>query len=148
MADMKPLVLLPLSLLTVSCIPPVPYAQQRPPYRNGEPYYPYGPGGHAPGTETGQFEPVPGGNSPPQPPPPVMPRPPSPRIDPDAEVADSESVPAPAPAPRPAYPDAKRTANPNQVISPYAPYNVIDVEGFRSGQLAKDPSNGKIFRVP
>jgi hypothetical protein len=34
------------------------------------------------------------------------------------------------------------------VLSPYAPYNVIDVQGFRSGQLAKDPSNGKIFRVP
>ncbi|MBC7979768.1 MAG: hypothetical protein H7Y36_04310 [Armatimonadetes bacterium] len=46
------------------------------------------------------------------------------------------------------YPVAERTDNPNQVLSPYAPYNVIDVEGFRSGQLAKDPSNGKIFRVP
>lgn len=46
------------------------------------------------------------------------------------------------------YPTAERTDNPNQVLSPYAPYNVIDVEGFRSGQLAKDPSNGKIFRVP
>jgi hypothetical protein len=56
--------------------------------------------------------------------------------------------PAPAPAPGPDYPTAKRTANPNQVISPYEPYNVIDVEGFRSGQLARDPSNQKIFRVP
>jgi len=46
------------------------------------------------------------------------------------------------------YPVAQKTANPNQVLSPYAPYNVIDVEGFRSGQLARDPSNGKIFRVP
>lgn len=46
------------------------------------------------------------------------------------------------------HPTAERTDNPNRVISPYAPYNVIDVEGFRSGQLAKDPSNGKIFRVP
>jgi hypothetical protein len=43
---------------------------------------------------------------------------------------------------------AERTDNPNRVLSPYAPYNVIDVEGFRSGQLAKDPSNGKIFRIP
>jgi hypothetical protein len=160
MADMKPLVLLPLSLLAVSCFPAEPYAQQRPPYRNGEPYYPYGPGGRSPGpnapgpyspgmggdTETGQFEPVPGRNGP-QPPPPVAPRPTSPRIDPDMDVADSEPPPS-APAPRPAYPDAKRTANPNQVISPYSPYNVIDVEGFKSGALAKDPSNGKIFRVP
>ena len=36
----------------------------------------------------------------------------------------------------------------DRVISPYSPYNVIDVKGFRSGQLAKDPSNGKIFRIP
>ena len=57
----------------------------------------------------------------------------------------------PQPEPRPTrarYPTAERTNNPNQVLSPYAPYNVIDVEGFRSGQLAKDPSNGKIFRIP
>ncbi|MCW1885224.1 hypothetical protein OKA04_10835 [Luteolibacter flavescens] len=163
---MKSLVLLPLSLLAVSCYPQVPYGQQRPPYRNGEPYYPYGPGGRAPGSynqgnyapddrggynsgsgsERGQFEPVPGGNRPPpvNPAPPVAPRPTSPRINPDVDVPDS----SPAPAPRPTYPDAKRTANPAQVISPYAPYNVIDVEGFKSGQLAKDPSNGKIFRVP
>ena len=46
------------------------------------------------------------------------------------------------------YPVAQRTANPNHVISPYSPFNVINVEGFRSGQLAKDPSNGKIFRIP
>lgn len=47
------------------------------------------------------------------------------------------------------YPYAERTSNPNRVISPYGPdYNVIDVSGFKSGQLAKDPSNGKIFRVP
>jgi hypothetical protein len=50
--------------------------------------------------------------------------------------------------PRDQYPLAERTDNPNRVLSPFAPYNVIDVEGFRSGQLAKDPSNGKIFRVP
>lgn len=152
MADMKSLVLLPLSLLAVSCFPAEPYAQQRPPYRNGEPYYPYGPGGRSPGTETGQFDPVPDGTRPPQPqpPPPVVPRgtnrPPSPRINPEMDVPDGPST--PAPAPRPTYPDARPTANPNQVISPYAPYNVIDVEGFKSGALAKDPSNGKIFRVP
>jgi hypothetical protein len=56
--------------------------------------------------------------------------------------------PAPPVPPRDQYPVAERTDNPNRVLSPYAPYNVIDVEGFRSGQLAKDPSNGKIFRVP
>jgi len=46
------------------------------------------------------------------------------------------------------YPAARSTDNPNEVISPYEPFNVIDVEGFRSGQLARDPSNQKIFRVP
>jgi hypothetical protein len=56
--------------------------------------------------------------------------------------------PAPPVTPREQYPVAERTDNPNRVLSPYAPYNVIDVQGFRSGQLAKDPSNGKIFRVP
>ncbi|MFK7850334.1 MAG: hypothetical protein AB8D78_05085 [Akkermansiaceae bacterium] len=60
----------------------------------------------------------------------------------------SPTNPAPAPSPKPSYPSAERTDNPNQVISPYKPYNVIDVEGFKPGQLAKDPSNGKIFRVP
>lgn len=52
------------------------------------------------------------------------------------------------PTPRDQYPVAERTANPNHVISPYPPYNVINVEGFRSGQLAKDPSNQKVFRIP
>lgn len=46
------------------------------------------------------------------------------------------------------YPVAERTAKPNEVISPYAPYNVIDVSEMRSGQLARDPSNRKIFQVP
>lgn len=46
------------------------------------------------------------------------------------------------------YPTARKTTKASEVISPYAPYNVIDVEGFSSGQLARDPSNGKIFRVP
>lgn len=54
----------------------------------------------------------------------------------------------PSPTGRKEYPVAERTNKPDQVLSPYAPYNVIDVAGFKSGQLAKDPSNGKIFRVP
>ncbi len=63
--------------------------------------------------------------------------------------------PAPQPQPEPppptatgGYPTAQRTANPDQVLSPYEPYNVIDVAGFKTGQLARDPSNQKIFRVP
>lgn len=46
------------------------------------------------------------------------------------------------------YPTAQRTDNPEQVLSPYGPFNVIDITGFKSGQLARDPSNQKIFRVP
>lgn len=57
------------------------------------------------------------------------------------------NTPPPASGPK-QHPVAERTKNPNQVLSPYEPYNVIDVTGFKSGQLAKDPSNGKIFRVP
>ncbi len=60
--------------------------------------------------------------------------------------------PAPPPPPTPGnYPDAKATDNPMQVISPYPPYNVIDLSDLpdtSSGQLARDPSNNKIFRVP
>jgi hypothetical protein len=33
---------------------------------------------------------------------------------------------------------------PGQVISPYKPHNVIDVRGYRSGQLARDPSTAPI----
>lgn len=49
------------------------------------------------------------------------------------------------------YPTGRRTANPDQILSPYEPFNVIDISGpprFKSGQLARDPSNQKIFRVP
>lgn len=150
MADMKPLVLLPFALLAASCVPPLPYPEQRPPYRNGDPYDPYAPPrGQASGTETGSYTPVPpyGNPAPPygNPAPPRETAPPAPRIDPYGNPGpDAE----PQPAPRQNYPTAKRTANPSEVISPYAPYNVIDVEGFKSGDLAKDPSNKKIFRVP
>jgi len=68
---------------------------------------------------------------------------------PDAEQNQEDTQPQiVVPPTRDQYPVAERTANPNHVISPYAPYNVINVEGFRTGQLAKDPSNQKIFRIP
>ena len=88
------------------------------------------------------------------PPPRFKPNPPFPPeiVDPYAQPQEntlSETSPPPPPPTRPGeYPTAQRTANPNQVISPYEPYNIIDVEGFRPGQLARDPSNNKIFRVP
>jgi hypothetical protein len=92
-------------------------------------------------------------NPPPDVPPPrFTPRPPLPPepVDPYAQSPDPYgNTPPPQQPARPGeYPTATRTANPNEVISPYEPYNVIDIEGFRSGQLARDPSNQQIFRVP
>lgn len=46
------------------------------------------------------------------------------------------------------YPIAKGTDKAGEVISPYEPFNVIDVSDCRPGQLARDPHNMKIFRVP
>ena len=68
----------------------------------------------------------------------------------DPYYRDERGYSDPGPAnPRPSeYPVAERTRNPNQVISPYPPYNVIDVSEFRSGDKARDPSNRKIFIVP
>ncbi len=101
---------------------------------------------------------------PPVPPPRFTPNPPGAPtpVDPYGQPADPYGQANPGPDPYrqpPGYPDpqpvrpgdyplARRTADPNQVISPYEPYNVIDVEGFKSGELARDPSNKKIFRVP
>lgn len=97
---------------------------------------------------------------PPVPPPRFQPNPPYPpnQVDPYGNQTDVSPPPPPyeqtQPAPQPPptatgnYPTAQRTANPDQVLSPYEPYNVIDVAGFKSGQLARDPSNQKIFRVP
>lgn len=83
-----------------------------------------------------------------QPTPPFAPEP----VYPDEPQNDVSPPPPPSPQPPPTatggYPTAQRTANPDQVLSPYEPYNVIDVAGFKSGQLARDPSNQKIFRIP
>lgn len=46
------------------------------------------------------------------------------------------------------YPYAEKTRTPGEVISPYPPFNVMDVRGLRSGSLALDPSSKKKFRVP
>lgn len=46
------------------------------------------------------------------------------------------------------YPVAQRTSNPDEVLSPYPPHHRINVAGFQSGQLARDPKNQKIFRIP
>lgn len=52
------------------------------------------------------------------------------------------------PEPENDYPTAQRSEVSGQVISPYPPHRKIDVTGFSSGQLAKDPTSGEIFRVP
>jgi hypothetical protein len=46
------------------------------------------------------------------------------------------------------YPTAKPTTKPDEVVSPYEPYNIINVEGYKPGELVRDPHNKKIFRVP
>ncbi len=46
------------------------------------------------------------------------------------------------------YPTGSRTNNPNFVKSPFPPHNVIDVTGFRSGELAVDPTTNQVFRIP
>jgi hypothetical protein len=87
------------------------------------------------------------------PPPRFKPNPPYPpeQVDASGETSGEslDSAPPSEVPTRPGdYPTARKTANPNEVTSPYDPYNVIDVEGFHPGQLARDPSNQKIFRVP
>ena len=58
---------------------------------------------------------------------------------------DQLAPPAPKPKKTSKYPLATPIAGTtNQVISPYPPHNVIDVKGFRTGQLARDPSTAPI----
>ena len=65
---------------------------------------------------------------------------------PDRREGDEDEI--ARPPTKDEHPVAHRTANPNHVISPFPPFNVFNVEGIRSGQLARDHSNGKIFRIP
>jgi len=46
------------------------------------------------------------------------------------------------------YPVASFTNKNGIVRSPYAPNGEVDVRGFEPGELAIDPTSGKIFRVP
>jgi hypothetical protein len=97
---------------------------------------------------------------PPVPPPRFTPNPPYPPtpVDPYTGQPDPYGNPGDVSPPQPTtpeiptrpgeYPVARKTAKPGEVISPYEPYNIIDVSEFTSGQLARDPSNKKIFRVP
>ena len=42
----------------------------------------------------------------------------------------------------------KSKTNPGTVVSPYPPFNELDVGGLSSGSLAVDPTTKKVFRVP
>ncbi len=42
----------------------------------------------------------------------------------------------------------KKTAVPGRVISPYPPYQELDVSGLASGSLALDPTTDKVFEIP
>ena len=53
---------------------------------------------------------------------------------PAPEVTDLSSIPVGRPHP---------TGQKNLVISPYRPYNLIDVKGYRSGEVVGDPSTAK-----
>ena len=53
---------------------------------------------------------------------------------PAPEVAALNKIPLARPHP---------TGKKNMVISPYRPYNIIDVKGYRKGDIAGDPSTAK-----
>ncbi len=61
-------------------------------------------------------------------------------------------VPLPPQAPPSAqpsnYPTAYPSGTPDVVISPYKPHNKVRVKDFKAGDLAQDPTTGKIFVVP
>jgi hypothetical protein len=46
------------------------------------------------------------------------------------------------------YPLASRAEKPGFLKSPFKPFNELDATGLASGSLARDPTTGKIFRVP
>jgi hypothetical protein len=64
------------------------------------------------------------------------------------EAQNQELGPGADPDPLPRYPLAMGTSNPDEVESPFPPNHRINISGFSSGQLAKDPKNGKIFQIP
>jgi hypothetical protein len=45
-------------------------------------------------------------------------------------------------------PVAAKSSKPGRVKLPFPPYSELDVSGMPSGSLAKDPTSGRIFRIP
>ena len=61
----------------------------------------------------------------------------------------SDTLPAPEKKIDPtSVPYATKTNTPGRAKSPYPQYRELDVAGMKSGSLAKDPTSGKVFRVP
>lgn len=52
-------------------------------------------------------------------------------------ASDGQTANAPLAAP---HPEGKK----NLVVSPYRPYNVIDVKGYKSGDIVGDPSTASV----
>ncbi len=46
------------------------------------------------------------------------------------------------------FPTARPGSRPGRVISPFPPFNEVDVTGLDSGSLALDPTTQKVFKVP
>lgn len=46
------------------------------------------------------------------------------------------------------YPWGRHSDDAGYVYSPHPPGNLVDVRGFRDGELAVDPTTGGVFRVP
>ncbi len=46
------------------------------------------------------------------------------------------------------YPVARRTTRVGFVENPYAEDRLLNVSGYESGQLVRDPESGGVFRVP
>ena len=42
----------------------------------------------------------------------------------------------------------KKGSKPGRVVSPYPPYNELDITGLPTGSLALDPTTQKVFQVP
>lgn len=67
---------------------------------------------------------------------------------PDGSQAGGSSAEVPAPKIEGYHkiPMGKRTPDgkTNMVISPYRPYNIIDVTGYRSGDIVGDPSTAQV----
>lgn len=42
----------------------------------------------------------------------------------------------------------KKTSKAGRVVSPYTPFNELDITGLPSGSLALDPTTQKVFEVP